>query len=59
MIAMIGPVSIAVLAGVAFLLFGDRLPTVMRSLGEGIREFKSGVNDEKPEVKKIEAEKTK
>jgi sec-independent protein translocase protein TatA len=30
-------------AGVVLLLFGSRLPKVMRSLGEGIVEFKRGV----------------
>jgi len=28
----------------AFLFFGNRLPSVMRSLGEGVTEFKKGMN---------------
>jgi sec-independent protein translocase protein TatA len=32
-----------IVAGVILLLFGSRLPKVMRSLGEGIVEFKRGV----------------
>ena len=28
---------------VALLLFGHRLPTLMRSLGEGVSEFKKGI----------------
>jgi len=28
---------------VVLLLFGNRLPSVMRSLGEGITEFKKGI----------------
>jgi sec-independent protein translocase protein TatA len=32
-----------IVAGVILLLFGSRLPRVMRSLGEGIVEFKRGV----------------
>ena len=31
------------LALVAFLLFGNRLPSVMRSLGRSVVEFKKGV----------------
>lgn len=31
---------------VVLLLFGHRLPSVMRSLGQGIMEFKRGVRDE-------------
>lgn len=29
---------------VIFILFGHRLPSVMRSLGTGITEFKKGMN---------------
>ena len=39
----LGPVEILIVAGVVLLLFGTRLPKVMRSLGEGIVEFKRGV----------------
>ncbi|MFP4028021.1 MAG: twin-arginine translocase TatA/TatE family subunit [Candidatus Brocadiia bacterium] len=30
---------------VALLLFGKRLPEVMRSMGQGIQEFKKGMHD--------------
>ena len=30
---------------VALLIFGSRLPSVMRSLGKSVNEFKKGVND--------------
>ena len=30
---------------VALLIFGSRLPTVMRSLGKSMNEFKKGVNE--------------
>jgi sec-independent protein translocase protein TatA len=39
----LGPVELLIVAGVVLLLFGTRLPKVMRSLGEGIVEFKRGV----------------
>lgn len=39
----IGPVELAVVALVVLLLFGNRLPSVMRSMGRGIIEFKKGV----------------
>src|SRR6185295_9000487 len=32
-----------IVAVVALLLFGDRLPSVMRSLGKGVQEFKKGM----------------
>ena len=38
-----GTTELIILAGIALLLFGTRLPKVMRSLGEGIVEFKRGV----------------
>ncbi|MFM7521978.1 MAG: twin-arginine translocase TatA/TatE family subunit [Planctomycetota bacterium] len=45
MIAMfgLGPTELIVVAVVVLLLFGSRLPKVMRSLGQGMVEFKRGV----------------
>jgi len=31
--------------GVALLLFGNRLPGVLRSLGTSIKEFKKGIDE--------------
>jgi sec-independent protein translocase protein TatA len=39
----LGPMELLIVAGIVLLLFGTRLPKVMRSLGEGIVEFKRGV----------------
>ncbi|MFY8220358.1 MAG: Sec-independent protein translocase subunit TatA/TatB [Pirellulales bacterium] len=39
----LGTVELIIVAAVILLLFGSRLPRVMRSLGEGIVEFKRGV----------------
>jgi len=36
---------------IALLLFGSRLPSVARSVGDGIREFKKGLKDVGEEVK--------
>lgn len=30
---------------VAFLLFGHKLPSVLRSLGSSVKEFKKGIDD--------------
>ncbi|MDR0522328.1 MAG: twin-arginine translocase TatA/TatE family subunit [Planctomycetaceae bacterium] len=38
------PVTVVIVGIVAFLLFGNRLPSVMRSLGRSVVEFKKGVN---------------
>lgn len=38
-----GHIELIVVAIVALLLFGHRLPSVMRSLGRGVVEFKKGV----------------
>jgi sec-independent protein translocase protein TatA len=38
------PIQLAVVGLIALLLFGKRLPEVMRSLGKGITEFKKGMN---------------
>jgi len=37
------PIVYIAVALVAFLLFGNRLPSVMRSLGRSVVEFKKGV----------------
>ena len=45
----IGPAEMLFVAVIALLLFGKRLPEVMRGLGKGITEFKkgmSGIEDE-------------
>ena len=39
----IGPTELIVVAVIVLLLFGNRLPSVMRSLGRGVIEFKKGV----------------
>ena len=44
MLALITPTTMIILGLVVLLLFGNRIPSVMRSLGEGITEFKKGIN---------------
>ena len=47
----LGTVELLVVSGVILLLFGSRLPKVMRSLGQGIVEFKRGVQGIEDESK--------
>jgi sec-independent protein translocase protein TatA len=42
--------ELVIIAIVALLLFGHRLPSVMKSLGSSIKMFKSGMNEEDDEV---------
>lgn len=42
----IGPTELIVIGVIGLLLFGRRLPEVMRSIGQGISEFKKGINDD-------------
>ena len=53
---MPGPWEMAIIAVVALLLFGRRLPEVGRSLGKGIVEFKKGLRDVQDEVSKASEE---
>lgn len=39
----LGPLELVIVGLVILVLFGNRLPKVMRSLGQGIVEFKRGV----------------
>jgi sec-independent protein translocase protein TatA len=44
-----------IVAAVILLLFGNRLPSTMRSLGKGITEFKKGLReDEEDEPAQLE-----
>jgi sec-independent protein translocase protein TatA len=40
----LGMTELMVVAFVALLIFGNRLPSVMRSLGKSVVEFKKGVS---------------
>ena len=40
----IGYTELLIVGGIVLLLFGHRLPSLMRSLGRGVTEFKSGLN---------------
>lgn len=40
-----GGYELLIIAGLALLFFGHRLPSMMRSLGSGINEFKKGMKE--------------
>ena len=46
----LGPLEICVVAFIALLLFGRRLPEVARSMGKGVVEFKKGLKDIETDV---------
>ena len=56
---MPGPWEMVIIAVVALLLFGRRLPEVGRSLGKGIVEFKKGLREVQDEVTKATDEATR
>jgi sec-independent protein translocase protein TatA len=51
---MPGPLELIIFGVIILLLFGSRLPGVMRSMGSSISEFKKGVrdNEDDPDSKK-------
>lgn len=53
----IGHWEILLIVLVIFILFGHRLPSVMRSLGRGVVEFKEGLSGTKPEEAAAEEKK--
>jgi len=54
MLGNIGTTELIIILVILLLLFGSRLPTIMRSLGKSVNEFKRGMNDitEDPDAKK-------
>lgn len=42
---MVGTPELIILAVIVLLLFGSRLPSVMRSLGSSVVSFKKGMRD--------------
>lgn len=48
----LGTPELLVIALVMLLLFGSRLPEVMRSMGRGVVEFKKGLKDTQEEVER-------
>ena len=44
-LAMPGPFEMMIIAGIALMVFGKRLPSVGRNLALGIRGFQQGLKD--------------
>lgn len=47
---MPGGIELLIIAAIILLLFGHRLPGIMRSLGSGIVQFKQGLADTGEEI---------
>ncbi|MGE3317213.1 MAG: twin-arginine translocase TatA/TatE family subunit [Planctomycetaceae bacterium] len=50
--------EILLVALIALLLFGNRLPSIMRSMGLSITEFKKGVKGVEDDVNAVEKDRT-
>jgi len=49
---MIGSSELFIIAGIVLLLFGGKkIPELMRSMGQGVRYFKKGMNEDVPDNK--------
>lgn len=51
-----GPVELVIVGIVAVLLFGSRLPSLARSAGSSIMEFKRGFKEVEKECQQLERE---
>ncbi len=54
-----GPWEMVIVALVILILFGNRLPKVMRSMGQGVTEFKKGLGEsteDPPPTKQVDHE---
>lgn len=45
-----GPMELLIIGVIILLLFGSRLPSTMRNLGKGMREFKEGLKETEGEI---------
>ena len=45
LLAFLTPTTAVIVGAIALLLFGSRIPSVMRSLGQGVTEFKKGMKE--------------
>lgn len=59
LMAMLGPLELAIVGVIVLLLFGHRLPSIARSMGQGITEFKKGVNSIEDDQEKDVPQKAK
>ncbi|MBQ8190857.1 MAG: twin-arginine translocase TatA/TatE family subunit [Bacteroidaceae bacterium] len=54
---MIGTTELLLIGGMALLLFGGKkLPEMMRGLGQGVKEFKKGMNEINQEMEETTQE---
>jgi sec-independent protein translocase protein TatA len=50
----IGPLELLIVLGIVLLLFGSRLPSLARSMGKSITEFKRGMHDDESVQDRVE-----
>ena len=56
-LGVIGPWQWVIIALVILLLFGGRkIPELMRGLGKGVKEFKTGMKEAEKEINEIKSE---
>jgi sec-independent protein translocase protein TatA len=55
----LGTYELLIILAVLLLLFGHQLPTLMRSMGRSVGEFKSGLNEESEPKEKLPNEEVK
>lgn len=54
-----GPMDMLIIGVIILLLFGNRLPSVMRSLGQGVVEFKKGIEGVEDDIRDAGSKKVK
>lgn len=49
----LGPMELAIVGVIAVLLFGNRLPSVAKSIGKSFNSFKQGLHEIEDEAAKV------
>ena len=55
-LGFVGGWEVVIIALIILLLFGGKIPELMRGVGKGIKSFKEGIKDVEKEIEDVDSE---